>query len=318
MSISAVETYFNSLIASASLPTFLGEFDGTHDIKRISNVKTIYKEDSCGVVPFRVTDRQSGNLSQAPLSASSYVLLGGEPNKDITEARRNPVYRILGGPLPTGSLVLHLVAEDLFPNYDHNASVTGGWTDRSSAGHILTADPIAEFPGTATGTKPIYRNDSPKEYSNVKFMGAQSYFAVEVADDHALATMTNKIVYIIFNAAANNGTSTPGNQFTVKTDASAQTTGALTVFAARNISGNIDIKKMTTYDTATDIKTGSEATGDDFGITADTVASDSLQNELMAEMYIYDFSSGTAHTDAEMKINMNRLFCKYLVTNPLS
>jgi hypothetical protein len=224
----------------------------------------------------------------------------------------------LGGPLPTGSLVLHLVAEDLFPNYDHNASVTGGWTDRSSAGHILTADPIAEFPGTATGTKPIYRNDSPKEYSNVKFMGAQSYFAVEVADDHALATMTNKIVYIIFNAAANNGTSTPGNQFTVKTDASAQTTGALTVFAARNISGDIDIKKMTTYDTATDIKTGSEATGDDFGITADTVASDSLQNELMAEMYIYDFSSGTAHTDAEMKINMNRLFCKYLVTNPLS
>jgi hypothetical protein len=306
------------LIASASLPTFLGEFDGTHDIKRISNVKTIYKEDSCGVVPFRVTDRQSGNLSQAPLSASSYVLLGGEPNKDITEARRNPVYRILGGPLPTGSLVLHLVAEDLFPSYDHNASVTGGWTDRSSAGHILTADPIAEFPGTATGTKPIYRNDSPKEYSNVKFMGAQSYFAVEVADDHALATMTNKVIYIVFNADANNGTPTPGNQFTIKTDSSAHTTGVLTVFAARNISGDIDIKKMTTYDTATDIKTGSEATGDDFGITANNVVVDSLQNEMMAELLIYDFSSGTAHTDEEMKINMNRLFCKYLVTNPLS
>ena len=160
-------------------------------------LKQSIKKILVAVFPFRVTDRQSGNLSQAPLSASSYVSLGGEPNKDITEARRNPVYRILGGPLPTGSLVLHLVAEDLFPNYDHNASVTGGWTDRSSAGHILTADPIAEFPGTATGTKPIYRNDSPKEYSNVKFMGAQSYFAVEVADDHALATMTNKVIYIV-------------------------------------------------------------------------------------------------------------------------
>ena len=321
MSISAVETYFNSLITNSSLPTFLGEFDGTHDIKRISNIKTIYKEDSCGVVPFRVTDRQSGNLSQAPLSASSYVLLGGEPNKDITEARRNPVYRILGGPLPTESLVLHLVAEDLFPDYSHEASITGSWTDRSSAGNNLSPDPIAEFPGTATGTKPIYRNNSPKEYSNVKFMGGYSYFAIEVADDHALATMTNKLVYIVFNADANSSTSTPGNQFTVKTDSSAQTTGALTVFAARNISGDIDIKKMTTYDTATDIKDGSvitPATGDDFGITSDNVASNSLQNEQMAELFIYDFSSGTAHTDEEMKINMNRLFCKYLVTNPLS
>mgnify|MGYP003124101740 CR=1 FL=1 len=318
MSISAVETYFNSLITNKSLPSFFGEVDGVHDIKRISNVKTIYKEDSCGVVPFRVTDRQSGNLAQAPLSASSYVLIGGEPNNGVGEERRNPVYRILGGPMPTGSLVLNLIAEDLFIHYDHNATVTGSWADRSSAGNNLSPDPITEFPGTATGTKPIYRNNSPKEYSNVKFMGGYSYFAIEVADDHALATMTNKVVYVVFNADANNGTYTPGNQFTIKTDSSAQTTGQLTVFAARNINGNIDIKKMTDYDTAVDIKSGSEATGDDFGITADNVVTDSLQNEMLAEILIYDFSSGTAHTDAEMKNNMNRLFCKYLVTNPMS
>ena len=59
---------------------------------------------------------------------------------------------------------------------------------------------------------------------------------------------------------------------------------------------------MTTYDTATDIKTGSEATGDDFGITANNVVVDSLQNEMIAELFIYDFSSGTAHTDEEMKL----------------
>ena len=157
MSISAVETYFNSLITNKSLPAFLGEVNGDHDIKRIANIKTIYKEDSCGVVPFRVSDRQSGNLAQAPLSASSYVLLGGEPNKGTNERRRNPVYRILGGPLPTDNLILHLVAEDLFPDYDHTASITGSWTDRSSAGHVLTTDPIAEFPSTLTATKPTYR-----------------------------------------------------------------------------------------------------------------------------------------------------------------
>ena len=130
--------------------------------------------------------------------------------------------------------------------------------------------------------------------------------------------MTNKLVYIVFNADANSSTSTPGNQFTVKTDSSAQTTGALTVFAARNIGGDIDIKKMTTYDTAVELKTGSENTGDDFGITANNIVADSIQEELLAEIHIYDFSSGTAHTDEEMKNNMNRLFCKYLVTNPMS
>ena len=154
MSIAAVETYFNTLITNKSLPKFFGEVNGIHDIKRIENVKTIYKEDACGVVPFRVTDRNSGNLAQAPLSASNYILIGGAPIKGENEKRRNPVYRILGGPLPTNNLILHLVAEDLFPDYDHDASITGGWTDRSSAGHVLTADPISEFPSTLTATKP--------------------------------------------------------------------------------------------------------------------------------------------------------------------
>ena len=317
MSISAVETYFNSLITNKSLPSFFGEVDGVHDIKRISNVKAIYKEDSCGVVPFRVTDRQSGNLAQAPLSASSYILIGGEPNNGVGEKRRNPVYRILGGPLPTDNLILHLVAEDLFPDYDHAASVTGSWTDRSSAGHSLNADPIAEFPSTLTATKPTYRNNFPKEYSSVKFMDGVSYFSVEVADDHALATMTNKLVYVVFNADDNTGTPTTGNQFTIKTNSLPQTSG-LKVYAARNIDGNIDIKRMTDYNTAVDIKTGSEATGDDFGITSNNVVADSLDNTMLAEILIYDFSSGTAHTDEEMKNNMNRLFCKYLVTNPMS
>ena len=317
MSISAVETYFNSLITNKSLPSFFGEVDGVHDIKRISNVKAIYKEDSCGVVPFRVTDRQSGNLAQAPLSASSYILIGGEPNNGVGEKRRNPVYRILGGPLPTDNLILHLVAEDLFPDYDHAASVTGSWIDRSSAGHSLNADPIAEFPSTLTATKPTYRNNFPKEYSSVKFMDGVSYFSVEVADDHALATMTNKLVYVVFNADDNTGTPTTGNQFTIKTNSLPQTSG-LKVYAARNIDGNIDIKRMTDYNTAVDIKTGSEATGDDFGITSNNVVADSLDNTMLAEILIYDFSSGTAHTDEEMKNNMNRLFCKYLVTNPMS
>ena len=317
MSISAVETYFNSLITNKSLPSFFGEVDGVHDIKRISNVKEIYKEDSCGVVPFRVTDRQSGNLAQAPLSASSYILIGGEPNNGVGEKRRNPVYRILGGPMPSGSLALHLVAEDLFTDYDHAASVTGSWIDRSSAGHSLNADPIAKFPSTLTATKPTYRNNFPKEYSSVKFMDGVSYFSVEVADDHALATMTNKLVYVVFNADDNTGTPTTGNQFTIKTNSLPQTSG-LKVYAARNIDGNIDIKRMTDYNTAVDIKTGSEATGDDFGITSNNVVADSLDNTMLAEILIYDFSSGTAHTDEEMKNNMNRLFCKYLVTNPMS
>ena len=111
MSISNVEAYFNKLVDGNKLPPFFGEFDGTHNINRISDIKTIYKEDSCGVVPFRVTDRGSGNLAQAPLSASSYILIEGEPNKGENEKRRNPVYRILGGPLPTDNLILHLVAE---------------------------------------------------------------------------------------------------------------------------------------------------------------------------------------------------------------
>ena len=140
---------------------------------------------------------------------------------------------------------------------------------------------------------------------------------MEVADDHALASMVNKVVYVVFNADELSGTPTPGNNFIVKTDSTTQSY-ALTVFAARNVDGDIALKKMTTYDTAVDIKTGSENTGDDFGITADAVATDSLQNEMLAELLIYDFSSGTPHTDDEMKNNMNKLFCKYLVTNPMS
>ncbi len=317
MSISAVETYFNSLITNKSLPQFFGEINGVHDIKRATNIKSIYKEDSCGTIPFRMLYRGSSNLAQAPLSASSYVLIGGEPNKGENESRRNLVYRILGGPLPTDNLILHLVAEDLFSDYDHAASVTGSWTDRSSAGHVLTADPIADFPSTLTATKPTYRNNFPKEYSSVKFMDGVSYFSVDVADDHALATMTNKLVYIVFHADENTGTPTTGNQFTIKTNSLPQPNG-LIIFAARNINGNISIKKMTAYDAATEIKTGTEATGEDFGITANNVITDSLEEEMLAEIHIYDFSSGTAHTDEEMKNNMNRLFCKYLVTNPMS
>ena len=51
---------------------------------------------------------------------------------------------------------------------------------------------------------------------------------------------------------------------------------------------------------------------------AENPLADSIQNELLVEIHIYDFSSGTPHTDEEMKNNMNRLFCKYLVTNPMS
>ena len=321
MAASDVNNYFMGLVTGSSqgtLPALYGEINNSHGIKRIERIRDQdYLDDDCGEVPFRVTNRQAGNLTQCPISASHHIVIGGDANAGTSERRRNKVHRILGGPLPTNNLILHLVAEDLFPDYDHAASITGSWTDRSSAGHVLTTDPIADFPSTLTATKPTYRNDFPKEYSNVKFSDGVSYFAVDVADDHALATMTNKIVYVVIHDSENTGTPSTGNQFTIKTNSLPQPYG-LKVFAAKNISGDISIKKMTTYDTATEIKTGSEDTGEDFGIIADNVLTDSLQDEMLAEIHIYDFSSGTAHTDEEMKNNMNKLFCKYLVTNPMS
>tara|TARA_Y100000592_G_scaffold92102_1_gene153318 strand:+ start:1271 stop:2215 length:945 start_codon:yes stop_codon:yes gene_type:complete len=314
MAASDVNNYFMGLVTGSSqgtLPALYGEINNSHGIKRIQRIRDQdYLDDDCGEVPFRVTNRQAGNLTQCPISASHHILIGGNVNAGTSETRRNKVHRILGGPLPTDKLILHLVAEDLFPSYDHNAAVTGSWTDNSGQGNNLTVTP-------QVSARPVYRNDSPKEYSNVKFLGDESYFSMEVADDHALASMVNKVVYVVFNADELSGTPTPGNNFIVKTDSTTQSY-ALTVFAARNVDGDIALKKMTTYDTAVDIKTGSENTGDDFGITADAVATDSLQNEMLAELLIYDFSSGTPHTDDEMKNNMNKLFCKYLVTNPMS
>lgn len=306
MAAADVNNYFMGLVtgsAKGTLPEIYGEINSLHGIKRIERIKAAIPEDDCGVVPFRITNRHAGNISQCPISASHYLAIGGEPDKGENEKRRNKAKRTIGGPLPTDKLVLHLIAEDLYTNYSHNATITGSWVDNSGEGNHLTVTP-------QVSARPVYRNDSPKEYSNVKFLGDESYFSIDVADSHALASMVNKIVYVVFNADENTS-ATPGNQFTIKTDSTTQSY-ALTVFAARNVHGDIALKKMTAYDTATDIKTGSEATGDDFGITADVVATHSLQNEMLAELYIYDFSSGTPHTDEEMKNNMNNLFCKYL------
>jgi hypothetical protein len=307
MAASDVNDYFMGLVtgsAKGALPEIYGEINSSHGIKRIARIKAALPEDDCGVAPFRITNRHAGNLSQCPISASHHVMVGGAPIKGEDEERRNKVRRTIGGPLPTDNLVLHLVAEDLYTDYAHNATVTGSWKDNSGQGNDLAVT-------TTAVARPVYRNDSPKEYSNVKFLGDESYFSLEVGDSHALASMVNKVVYVVFNADEDAGVATPGNQFTVKTDSTAQGY-ALTIFAARNVSGDIDLKKMTVYDTAADIKTGSENTGDDFGITADDVAADSLENEMLAELYIYDFSTGTPHTDDEMKNNMNNLFCKYL------
>lgn len=321
MAASDVNNYFMGLVtgsAQGTLPALYGEINSSHGIKRIERIRDQdYLDDDCGEVPFRVTNRQAGNLTQCPISASHHIVIGGDVNAGTSERRRNKVHRILGGPLPADKLVLHLIAEDLFPDYEHNASITGSWIDRSSEAHVLTTDPIAEFPSTLTATKPTYRNDSPKEYSNVKFEDGVSYFSADVADDHALATMENKILYLVFNADLNSGTPTTGNMMTITTDSLPQAM-ALTVYAVRNITGNISIKKMTSYDTATEIKTGPEAMGEDFGIEANNILVDSLDNTMLAEIHIYDFSSGTPHTDEEMKNNMNKLFCKYLVTNPMS
>ena len=306
MTATQVNNYFNTLISDGSIPRHLAEVDSGHNITRAVRIKAEYPEDVCGSVPFRVTNRHAGNLSQCPISASHHVMVGGDPIKGENEERRNKARRTIGGPLPTDNLVLHLIAEDLYTDYAHNATVTGSWKDNSGQGNDLTVT-------TEASARPVYRSDSPKEYSNVKFLGDESYFSIEVGDSHALASMVNKIVYVVFDADEDAGVATPGNQFTVKTDSTAQSY-ALTVFAARNISGNIEIKKMTTHGTASDIKTGGELTGDDFGITADVLATTSLENEMLAELLIYDFSSGTPHTDDEMKNNMNDLFCKYLVS----
>ena len=196
----------------------------------ISGSKKDYGEGDFGVpVPFRVGANIVGNLSQQPLKggvqasstgdAALFQGLAPDLSRD-DKAKGNRARRILGGKIfdadvgLTGSttLILHLVADDLYDLYSSGSQITGAWSDKSGQGNDVFVHP------TISGTRPTfddayYQSHDDLSAEDILERGSihfnmnptvtdrRKFFVIDdISDSHDLGTMANKMLYIVARA----------------------------------------------------------------------------------------------------------------------
>ena len=157
-----------NLIGKGNVPRQFRHIKRDNNYTHISGSKKDYGDGDFGVpVPFRVGANIAGNLAQQPLkggvqasSTGAEALFRGitpDTGRD-DKPKGNRSRRVLGGPIndisigPTGSttLILHLVADDLYETYASGSQITGTWEDRSEQNNHVTVQP------TVSGTRPSF------------------------------------------------------------------------------------------------------------------------------------------------------------------
>jgi hypothetical protein len=217
-----------NLIGKGSVPRQFRHIKRDNNYTHISGSKKDYGDGDFGVpVPFRVGANIAGNLAQQPLkggvqasSTGAEALFRGitpDTGRD-DKPKGNRSRRVLGGPIndisigPTGSttLILHLVADDLYETYASGSQITGTWEDRSEQNNHVTVQP------TVSGTRPsfddvfyephddaedlvekgsIHFNMNPTQADRRKF-----FVIDDISDSHQLGSMANKMLYLVLRA----------------------------------------------------------------------------------------------------------------------
>ena len=219
-----------NLIGRGSVPRQFRHIKRDNKYTHISGSKKEYGEGDFGApVPFRVGANIAGNLSQQPLKggvqasstgdAALFQGLAPDLSRD-DKAKGNRARRILGGKIfdadvgLTGSttLILHLVADDLYDLYSSGSQITGAWSDKSGQGNDVFVHP------TISGTRPTfddayYQSHDDLSAEDILERGSihfnmnptvtdrRKFFVIDdISDSHDLGTMANKMLYIVARA----------------------------------------------------------------------------------------------------------------------
>jgi hypothetical protein len=217
-----------NLIGRGSVPRQFRHIRRDNKYTHISGSKKEYGEGDFGApVPFRVGANIAGNLSQQPLKggvqasstgdAALFSGLGPDLSRD-DRAQGNRSRRVLGGPpnealgIITGSstLILHLVADDLYDTYSSGSQITGTWEDRSDQNNHVSVQP------TVSGTRPSFDDlfykphddvDDLVEKGSIHFnmnptqADRRKFFVIDdISDSHQLGSMANKMLYLVLRA----------------------------------------------------------------------------------------------------------------------
>jgi len=219
-----------NLIGRGSVPRQFRHIKRDNKYTHISGSKKEYGEGDFGApVPFRVGANIAGNLSQQPLKggvqasstgdAALFQGLAPDLSRD-DKPKGNRARRILGGKIfdtdvgLTGSttLILHLVADDLYDLYSSGSQITGTWSDKSGQGNDVFVHP------TISGTRPTFDDayyqshddlaaEDILERGSIHFnmnptvADRRKFFVIDdISDSHDLGTMANKMLYIVARA----------------------------------------------------------------------------------------------------------------------
>lgn len=217
-----------NLIGKGSVPRQFRHIKRDNKYTHISGSKKEYGEGDFGApVPFRVGANIAGNLSQQPLKggvqasstgdAALFQGIGPDLSRD-DRPKGNRSRRILGGPpnealgIITGSstLILHLVADDLYDTYSSGSQVTGTWEDRSDQNNHVSVQP------TISGTRPSFDDVFYKPHDHAEDLvekgsihfnmnptqaDRRKFFVIDdISDSHQLGSMANKMLYVVLRA----------------------------------------------------------------------------------------------------------------------
>ena len=218
-----------NLIGKGNVPRQFRHIKRDNKYTHISGSKKDYGDGDFGIpVPFKVGANIVGNLSQQPsktgVQASNTNAEALFQGKDVgtgkNERKPNRARRILGGKVfdidvgLTGSttLILHLVADDLYDLYGSGSQVTGAWADKSGQGNDVfphavisgsrpTFDDVFYQAHDDLGAEDILEKGSIHFNMNPTVTDRRKFFVIDdISDSHDLGTMANRMLYIVARA----------------------------------------------------------------------------------------------------------------------
>jgi len=290
------DTILQELINSGSVSPIISQIQASSVIISGNKIRTEYKEDDCGVIPFRVAENGAGNISQRPISGSFYTGLDSSPEQGATETRENIRQRILPGNLPiTDNRLLHLEAS----TSNTSTPVAGPfttWSDISGNGNDVMQ--------SIGSHQPSLVKTNVSEYNSVKFDGDSKWLEL-AAPPVALQTLVDKTIYITAKLSPNGLETTEGQGIELSASSTSQTLGVFHSYAVVNETGAVKIFGATSKNSTMDILSSSAGAGEDIAFFSDD---DSVTNTELSELIIYS----DLHTDEQVASNLGYMLCKHL------
>lgn len=289
-------TILQELINNGTVSPIISQIQASSVIVSGNKIRTEYKEDDCGVIPFRVAENGAGNISQRPISGSFYTGLDSSPEQGATETRENTRHRILPGNLPiTDNRLLHLEASNSNITAPDGGPFTA-WLDISGEGnHVLQS---------VGSRQPSLVKTNASEYNSVIFDGESKWLEL-ATPPAALQTLVDKTIYITAKLNDNSGATTEGQGIELSASSTSQTLDVFHSYAVVNETGAVKIFGATSKNSTMDILSSSAGAGEDIAFLAD---GDLVTNTELSELIIYS----DLHTDEQVANNLGYMLCKHL------